>query len=284
MVTGKQQADGSGEREAAVTAVGGHTFITHISGHPDGKVLRIRKGMHTQPLVTHTHATGVKTDVLKHGGFILQRQGEIFLHQSGTSLSTGNLVRLQPAQADMAGIVHDTLELFHSFQKPGRRVLVNHLLGQKGTATEAVKVTPLPAALTRGLRQIQVAFVVQVRALVEMALIAFRQEALFTVPEIRTVGLLREPVLLADNRKIRQHFDSLYPGRVDSLVFGRSHSKQFGKFHLKGHGQVGVLADNAAVLHRQQGELTFKRFSFQYISHFFLLLVSNRNNLLRWIR
>ena len=125
---------------------------------------------------------------------------------------------------------------------------------------------------------------VQVRALVEMALIAFRQEALFTVPEIRTIGLLREPVLLADNRKIRQHFDSFYPGRVDSLVFSRSHSKQFGKFHLKGHGQVGILADNAAVLHRQQGELTFKRFSFQYISHFFLLLVSNRNNLLRWIR
>ncbi len=103
----------------------------------------------------------------------------------------------------MGGIVHDTLELFHSFQKPGRHVLVGNLLGQKGSAAEAVEVTFRPAALTRGLRQIQVAFVVQVRALVEMPLIAFRQEALFTVPEIRTVGLLREPVLLADNRKIR---------------------------------------------------------------------------------
>lgn len=58
------------------------------------------------------------------------------------SLSAGNLIRLQPAQADMTGIVHDTLKLFHCFQKADRRVLVNHFLGQKGTATEAVKVTP----------------------------------------------------------------------------------------------------------------------------------------------
>lgn len=73
----------------------------------------------------------------------------------------------------MAGIVYDTLELFHSFQKPDRRVLVNHFLRQKGTAAECVKVTPLPAPFTGGLCQIQVAFMIQIRALVEMALIAF---------------------------------------------------------------------------------------------------------------
>ena len=173
MVTGEQQSDGSGERKTAVATVCGHAFIAHIRRYPAGKVPRIRKGMHTQPFVTDAHTAGFKANILEHGGFILQRQGEIFLHQPGTSFRTGNLVRLQPAQADMPGIIHDTFELFHSFQKPARRVLVNHFLRQKGTAAECVKVTPPPTPFTGGLRQIQIAFMIQIRALVEMAFIAF---------------------------------------------------------------------------------------------------------------
>lgn len=169
-------------------------------------------------------------------------------------LRAGNLLRFQAAQPDMGGVVHDMLELLHRFEA-GRHVLVGNLLGSRNPRQRVLEVTLPAVALTGGLCQIQVTAVVQVRPLVEVPLIAAREEALFLPAVLGTVALLREPVLLADDAVLGQYPGGLYPGGVHGLILFRRHRVQLGKLHLEGHGQVGVLAHDAAVLHREQGNL-----------------------------
>ena len=286
MVAGEQQPHGCGEGKAAVAPVGGHTLVAHVGGELARQVFRIRKCVQAEPLVPDTHPSGLEADVLQHGGPVLHREGEVFLHQPGTFLRAGNLLRFQAAQPDVPGVVHDMLELLHRFQETGRHVLVGNLPGQQESPAEGAEVTLPAVALTGGLCQIQVTAVVQVRPLVEVPLIAAREEALFLPAVLGTVALLREPVLLADDAVLGQYPGGLYPGGVHGLILFRRHRVQLGKLHLEGHGQVGVLAHDAAVLHREQGELAFQRFRFQYISHDcrFFLFANNLKTLLRWIR
>ena len=195
----------------------------------------------------------------------------------------GHLVRIQAAQPYVPGIVHDALELFHRLKETLRRLLVGYLPGQQEAAAEGAEVTLPTVALTGGLRQVQVASVVQEGPFVEVPLVAACKEALFLPAGFRAVGLLDEPVLLAHHAVFGQYLDGFYPGGVHGLVLVRRHRIQFGKLHLESHGQVCILAHDAAVLHRQQGELAFQRFRFQYISHgcFFFLFVNNLKTLLR---
>ena len=283
MVARQQQPHGGGKGQPAVAPVRGHTLVAHVGGELARQVLRVREGMQAEPFVADTHPSGFEADVLEHGGPVLQREGEILLHQPGMFLRAGHLVRLQAAQPYVPGIVHDALELFHRLKETLRRLLVGYLLGQQEAAAEGVEVALPAVALTGGLRQVQVASVVQERSFVEVPLIAARKEALFLPAGFRAVGLLDEPVLLAHHAVFGQYLYGLYPGGVHGLVLVCRHRVQFGQFHLESHGQVGILAHDAAVLHRQQGELAFQRFRFQYISHgcFFFLFVNNLKTLLR---
>ena len=62
------------------------------------------------------------------------------------------------------------------------------------------------------------------------------------------------------NLKAVVNLHGLYPGRVHGLILVLRHRVQLGQFHLESHGQVGVLAHDAAVLHREKGEPAFQRF------------------------
>ena len=101
-----------------------------------------------------------RTDVLQYGTLILQREREVFLHQSGTFLRASNLVRFQTPQPYMPGIVHDAFELFHRLQKTGSRVFVGYLPGQQESPAEGAEIAPLAATLSGRLCQEQVASVV----------------------------------------------------------------------------------------------------------------------------
>ena len=237
--------------------------------------------MQAELLVADAHPAGFQTDVFQYRRTVVRREGEIPLHQSRTFGRAGDFLRGHPPQGHLSGIVHDTLELFHGFQKTGGGVPVRNLTGQDMPTAERAEVTPATAALAGRFRQVKITAVAQIRTFVEMAFVTFRKETLPIPVEIGTVGLFHKPVLLAHHRIVGKHADGFHPGRMDSLVFIARHRIDFRQQHLKGHGQVGVLAYNAAVFHCQKGELAFQRLGFQYISHGFLLLVSNRNSLLR---
>ncbi len=160
MVARQQQSHRRREGEAAVAAVRGHPLVTHVGGELAGQVLRIREGMQAKPLVSDTHPSGPEADVLQYGTLILQREREVFLHQSGTFLRASNLVRFQTPQPYMPGIVHDAFELFHRLQKTGSRVFVGYLPGQQESPAEGAEIAPLAATLSGRLCQEQVASVV----------------------------------------------------------------------------------------------------------------------------
>ena len=82
-----------------------------------------------------------------------------------------------------------------------------------------------------------------------MQFIAACKKALFLTITFRTVCFLDEPILLTDDAMLRQHLHGLYPGRVHSLILVLRHRVQLGQLHLESHGQVGVLAHDAAVLY-----------------------------------
>ena len=168
MVARQQQSHRRREGEAAVATVRGHPLVTHVGGKLAGQVLRIREGMQAEPLVSDTHPSGLEADVLQYGALILQREREVFLHQSGTLLRAGNLVRFQTPQPYMPGIVHDAFELFHRLQKADGRVLVGYLPGQQESPAEGAEIAPSAAALTGRLCQEQVTSVVLVRSFIEM--------------------------------------------------------------------------------------------------------------------
>ena len=135
-----------------------------------------------------------------------------------------------------------------------------------------------------GLGEEQVAGMLQVRTLVEVPLEAAAEEAQVILADVRPVALFHEEVLLVHDAVVRQHLDRFRPGGMHGLVLGTCQREEFGQFHPVCHGDVRILADDAAVLHGQQRELAFQRGCFHYVSHAFLFLTveeNNRRNLLR---
>ena len=124
--------------------------------------------MQQERFVADAHPAGLEADVLQYGSLILQREGKVFFHQSGTFLRASNLVRFQTPQPYMPGIVHDAFELFHRLQKTGSRVFVGYLPRQQESPAEGAEIAPLAATLSGRLCQEQIASVVQVRSFIEM--------------------------------------------------------------------------------------------------------------------
>lgn len=83
---------------------------------------------------------------------------------------------------------------------------------------------------------------------------------------------------------VRQDLDRLGPCRVYRLILRLCDGEEFGKLHTIADRDVGILADDAVVLNRQNRELAFEGSCFHYISHDFLFLrlgIINRKNRLR---
>ena len=101
---------------------------------------------------------------------------------------------------------------------------------------------------------------------------------------LRGVILLDKEVLLVYDTVVRQDLDRLGPCRVYRLILRLCDGEEFGKLHTIADRDVGILADDAVVLNRQNRELAFEGSCFHYISHDFLFLrlaLNNRKNRLR---
>ena len=184
----------------------------------------------------------------------------------------------------MPRVVDNPFKLFHRLHETGGGLLVRHFLGQDMPPAQGAEVAVPAAPLPHGLGHVEVAMVVQVGTLVEVAFIAPGQKAHLPAFPVRAVILLREPVLLAYDGIVGQHPDGFHPHGVDGFVFPGRHGIHFGQRHLEGDRQVRVLRHDAAVLHGKQGEFPLQRFGFQYVSHGFLSGFNIRNIFLRRIR
>ena len=138
--------------------------------------------------------------------------------------------------------------------------------------------------LLGGLGEEQITSVLQVRTLVEVALKGTREKTEIFLLQLGGVALLNEEVLLMHDTVVRQDLDRLGPCRVYRLILRLCDGEEFGKLHAIADRDVGILADDAVVLNRQNRELAFEGSCFHYISHDFLFLrlgIINRKNRLR---
>ena len=138
--------------------------------------------------------------------------------------------------------------------------------------------------LLGGLSKEQVTSVLQVRTLVEVALKGAREETYVFLLQLGCVALLNEEVLFMHDTVVRQDPYRLGPRRVYRLILRLCDGEEFGKLHTIADRDVGILADDAVVLNRQNRELAFEGSCFHYISHDFLFLrlgIINLKNRLR---
>ena len=140
----------------------------------------------------------------------------------------------------MPRIVHDTLELLHRLQKFHDRIPVHDFLGKDIAAAQGTEITAAAGTFACSLCQIQEAAVSEIRAFVEMTLIAAGQET-FRPVSFAPVVFLDEPVLLVHDRIIGKHLHGLYPGTVNGFVFRRRHRVQFRQLDLEGYRNVRIL-------------------------------------------
>ena len=138
--------------------------------------------------------------------------------------------------------------------------------------------------LLRGFRKEQVTGMLQIRPLVEMAFETAAQKAQVFLADIRLISLFDEEVLLMHDAVVRQDLYRFCPGGVHGLVLGTCQREQFRQFHPVCHGNVRILADDAAVLHGQQRKLAFQRGCFHYVFHAFLFLMVGENNRRNFLR
>ena len=82
----------------------------------------------------------------------------------------------------------------------------------------------------------------------------------------------------------RKHFHCLGPCRMHRLILGLREREQLRQLHAVCHGDVGVLADDAAVLHREQGKLALESGGFHDISHTLLFFEVTENSRLKLLR
>ena len=239
MVAGQQQSHGTGEGEAAVRAVGGEFLVPDIGGNFSGQVFRIGKGVQAQAVVADAHLPCREVDVLQ-GAVAFGHEGEVTFYESGLVLRTDNLIGGEAAQPDETAVVHDAGELFRSLHEFLRRLPVQFLGDDMPTAQRA-EVALHTVALLRGLRQEEVAGVLQVGPLVEVTLKRTAQKTHVIFVQLWLVLLLDEPVLLVDDGVVGQHLDGLAPAAVYRLVFRTRHGVEFRQLRLVGDREVGIF-------------------------------------------
>ena len=103
--------------------------------------------------------------------------------------------------------------------------------------------------------------------LVEMPLEGAVEKTLLVFLDVGPIPLANEPILLMDDRIVRQHLQGFQSGSMNSLVLFRGDGIYFGQLHAKGYRYVTFFTDNAAVLDGQYRKFAFQRGGFKCISH-----------------
>ena len=207
--------------------------------HVSRQVFGTGKCMQAEPVVADTHLFGGKGDVLQ-AGILFLREREIFLDQPGTLPGSGNLFCRQAAQTDEPAVVHNPLELFHCFDEAGGAFPVCLFRDNEAPAKRA-EVTLPAAPFPRGLCQIEVTGMAQVRTLVKVAFKRTAKEAHVVFLNFRLILFTHKPILLMYHAEVRQHFHRLAPRGMYRFVFRRCHRIKFRQCHFKSGGHVRIL-------------------------------------------
>lgn len=140
MVAGQQHADGCGERQPAVAAVGRETFVAHVGRNTSRQIVCIGERMQAQPFVADAHLVGTECYVLQARGIGL-REREILFEQAGTIRRTDDFGIRQPLQPDEPALADDSFELIATLQKLLYGILILHLLRNDEAARKGVERT-----------------------------------------------------------------------------------------------------------------------------------------------
>lgn len=108
---------------------------------------------------------------------------------------------------------------------------------------------------------------VQERALVEMPLERPAQKAQIVFPDVGTVSLPDEDVLLMHHGIVRKYLYGFEPYAVQRFVLLLRDGKQLGKRDLERCRDVGVFGEDAVVLDLSDRKLPLEGFGFQNIIH-----------------
>ena len=173
--------------------------------------------MQTEYFVTHAHLLCREVDVLQtiH---IADREGEVSLDNARSCACAQYLVIVHTAQGNISGVVDNALELTYGLHKIDNHLMVK-LLRRDAPTAEGREIGLLAHTLLRGLGKKQIAFVIEIRTLVEMTLESAVEKRETVLIQFRLIFFRNKPVLLMHNGVMRQYLDSLAPCGVNSLVF-----------------------------------------------------------------
>lgn len=198
MIAGQHDTHGRGIAQAAVRAVRGKALIASVGPYPARQVVEVGKGMQAEPFVADTHFVRVQLHVLQHDASV-RRQGQVPLDDARSVFRSRYLFRGQPLQPDKAAVIHDTLELSHRLHETLQRLPVLYLLRHQKLPAQRVPVALLPGAFSGGLGEKQVAGMVEVGPLVEVAFKTAGEEAQTVFSDVGAVFLRDENILLVDD-------------------------------------------------------------------------------------
>ena len=198
MVAGQHHAHGGGIAKTTVRPVCREAFVPTVRPYPSRQVVEVGERMQAEPLVTDTHLVRVQLHILQHGSPV-SREREVSFDNARFAFRSRNLFRGEPLQPDKAAIINDTFKLFYRFHEAFHRFLVPDFLRHQKTTAEHVPVALLPGAFPGGLGKEQVAGVVQVGTLVEMAFKTAGEEAEFVLSDVRLVFLGDENILFVQD-------------------------------------------------------------------------------------
>ncbi len=125
----------------------------------------------------------------------LHTESQVSFNQPGTFFRSDNLFSSKTLHPDMPRIVHDTLELLHRLQKFHDRIPVRDFLGKDMAAAQGTEITAAAGAFAWWSLSGTGSSGAEIRAFVEMTLIAAGQET-FRPVSFAPVVFLDEPVLL----------------------------------------------------------------------------------------
>lgn len=123
------------------------------------------------------------------------------VEQSGLIPGSDNLIGIQPFEANQPAFVDDALELACRIQKPVYRIPILDLFGNDPVSAQGGKRALHSHPRPGGFRQEQIAAVVEIGPLVEMALIAACEKVVSAFLHVRPVFAGRKPILLMHHRK-----------------------------------------------------------------------------------
>ena len=272
MVAGEQQPHGRRERKPAVRAVGREALVAEIRRHALRQHVQIGERVHREVFVPDTHHVRVETDILVDDRTPLVREGEVTGQQPGVVRRTDDLRFREPLDAHEARIVQNTFHLLRGFQKARHGVRVAHLPRDDETPAQDGRGARLPHPFGRGFRDIEVARMAQVGALVEVALVGAREETPLGAVLRGLVSLLDKEVLLVDDGVVRQHLQGFEPCAVQCFVLLAREGEEFGQDDAVGRGDVGELRDDAVVLDFQKRKFRFQGRGFQGSAHRIMVL------------